>query len=249
MTPILTIAVLLFAAALQAQGPDPLIYASAQAARAHKLFEECAYAQALERMQRAIRHVENFQSSQPRERDTAAALLARLEFEREELQRRRRQLDAAARQLEPLLRAGLLETLRSQLSALSPPPCDARFQSLEQRAEARAAQAAALVRSGDEQLRQLQADRALKLYLQAQQLNRQHAGLEERIARARAWKPRGRAAAIVGKTILTTIVVAGIGYAGYWTYRTYKERGPNSTPAAGVRFVPPPTYRSFGGQR
>jgi len=215
MNRILTFAALLSAAALRAQGPDPLIYVSSEATYAHRLFEQCQYDQALDWMQRAIAQLRGFRSADPRQRDTAA-LLARLEFERDQLRRRRNQLRAAPGQLEPLLQAGQLQTLRSRINELAPPACEAGLQTLSQRAEARAAQAAALVQTADKDLDQGQAGRALKLYREAQQLNREHPGLPERLARARALKPPGRAAAIVGKTLLTTVVVAGIGYAGYW---------------------------------
>ena len=249
MTRNMTLAAVLIAGALLAQGPDPLIYAGTQATYAHRLFDQCEYDQALDWMNRAVRQLREFRSARPLDRDTAGALLTRLEIERAELRRRRKLFDQAARDLQGLLAAGWVETVRSRLNELNPPACDARFRDLERRAEARAAHAAALVRSGDESLRQLQADRARKLYLQAREINRQHAGLEERLARARAMKPPGRGAAVVGKAILTTVVVAGIGYAGYWIYRTEKERGANRTPAADVRFLPPPTYRTAEGPR
>jgi len=173
----------------------------------------------------------------------------RLEVELYQLKQRRKQLKAAPSQLEPLLHAGQLETLRTRLVELGPPPCEAPLHSLQQRADARAAQAARLVRTADQYVEQGQAGRALKLYLEAQQLNRQHTGLQERIARARALKPPGRATAIVGKVILTTGVAAGIGYAGYWIYENQKQKPIPSPPAPPVRNIPPPVYRSFGGSR
>jgi len=246
MITIVTVSVLLLGSGVQPQGPDPLIYASSQATYAQSLFEQCQYEQAVNWMQRAIQQVREFRSPQPRERDTAAALLARLEIERHQVEQRARQLRAAPRQLEPLLEAGQLETLRARLSELNPPPCDAALRSLQQQADARAAEAARLVRTADRYLDEGQAAHALKLYRDAERLNRQQAGLQERIARARALKPPGRAAAIVGKVLLTTVVVAGIGYAGYWVYENQKHQNP-SAPAPQVRNIPPPVYRSFGG--
>lgn len=223
------------------QGPDPLIHASAEAAYAQRLFhDECAYQEGLDSMDRAIRKVRAFRSPLSRDRDTAGALLARLEIEREQLWRRRRQLDAAARQLDTLVQAGQIETVRSRIEALAPPACDLRFTSLAETIERRSNEAANLVQAGDEQMRLGRPDRAIRLYLKARQANRDQTGLNERIAHAQALRPRGKTARWMGKAVLATVLVAGVGYAGYWAYKIQKER---SSPSSAVRALPPPVYR------
>ena len=225
----------------QNQGPDPLINASAEETHAQRLFhDECAYQEGLDWMDRAIQKVRAFRSPLSRDRDMAGALLARLEIERAQLWRRRRQLDAEARQLDTLVQAGQIETARSRIDALAPPACDLRFTSLAEKIDRRATEAANLVQAGDEQMRLGRPDRAIQLYLKAQQTNRDQPGLNERIAHAQALRPKGRTARLVGKAVLTTVLVAGVGYAGYWAYKMQKER---SSPPPAVRSVPPPVYR------
>ncbi len=216
----------------QTKGPDALIQASTQAAHAHVLLEQCSYAEAEEWLQRALETARGSRSADFVERDTAGSLVARLQIQLAELRKRRKQLDREARELSRLVSAGWLETAQRRLVRLDPPRCDERFEPLADAICSRVAEAQSLADRGDRYLNRNDAGTALDLYRRARSLNREHPGLDSRIAEARGLRrSQRRIGAKIWKAVLYTAIAAGIGYAGYVGYRTYKER-PEAPPPA-----------------
>jgi hypothetical protein len=154
----------------------------------------------------------------------AGTFVGSLEIKTLEFREQRKSWEHALQQARQQLDANRLESARRLLSEADVPACDPRFRELFDRIERRSGGAAAIVRQGDEETARHSTDSALRFYLQAQALDVEYPGLAERVADAKAHIPHRCIACTVGKVVLFTAVLGGIGYGGYYGYQQYERQ-------------------------
>jgi hypothetical protein len=217
-------AVLARVAGAAEDGPTMVMKAAEQVAYADSLIQSCRYDEAERWIGRALHSARDTRSDSSLVRDMAGTFVGSLEIKTLEFREQRKNWDRALQQARRQFDANRLESARRLLREASAPACDPRFRELSDQIEGRAARVAALVRQGDGELSRHSADSALKAYLQVQALDVEIPGLAERITEARARIPHRCVACAVGKVVLFTAVLGGVGYGGYYGYQRYERQ-------------------------
>jgi len=205
-------------------GPTMVMKAAEQVTYADSLIQSCRYDEAERWIDRALHSARDTRSDSPLVRDMAGTFVGSLEIKTLEFREQRKSWGRAIQRARQQFDANRLESARRVLREADAPACDPSFRELLDRIEGRSARAAAMVRQGDADLSGHAADSALKFYLQAQALDVELPGVAERIANAKAHIPHRCIACTVGKAVLFTAVLGGIGYGGYYGYRQYERQ-------------------------
>jgi len=215
-------------------GPSMVMKAAEQVAYADSLIQDCRYDEAERWMDRALRTARDTRSDSSLVRDMAGTFVGSLEIRILEFREQRKGWDRALQEARRQFGANRLESARRLLREANAPACAPRFRELFDRIDERYARAGATVRQGDRDLSRRSAPSALRFYLQAQALDVEFPGLAERIAEAKGRVPHRCVACTVGKVILYTAVIGGVGYAGYYGYRQYqRQRQPEAVSKSG----------------
>lgn len=200
--------------------PDALVEAAIYETRAREM-QPCNPEEAERWCRKALETARRFRSADQAERDMAGAFIGRTEMLLSQIRLRRELAREVGQALNKLMEDDKLQSAQRMLLQNSDLVCRQEIRSAQSTVQTRQQEVRTLIDHGDRMI-QVNPSRAIKLYQQAQKIDREHPLTAEKIHEAKQLK-KAHGGSSIGKVIGISLLLAAAGGAAYYGYERQKQ--------------------------